>query len=151
MSEASPPVKRKAGRPKGAKNKTTLAKEEAWDKAIAVASEQIAGELNDIVKAMCEKAKKGDVSAAKLILERSIASKKASETPTAQAPNFQIIIKASEVEINGQQTPQEPLDQGRRDADNAADAGTDGQQRAGPTGSDVIPLLRSAEGHEPGA
>ena len=143
MSGDKVPAKRKAGRPPGSKNKATIAREEAWDKAIEKASEQISGHLTDIVEAMCEKAKKGDVSAAKLILERSIASKKASESPQATTPNFQIIIKASEVEINGQSTQ---VDQGSGDADHAPDAGADGPERSGSTGSDVIPLLRSAEG-----
>lgn len=54
-----------AGKPQGARNKTTLMCEKLME-----------GDAEDVVKAVIEKAKDGDVQAAKLILERLVPPRK---------------------------------------------------------------------------
>lgn len=71
--------KRRPGRPKGAKNTKTLAKETRLKEALTKCGEVMMLELEPVLKAVIKKAKEGDVSAAKLILDRTIPSRKAIE------------------------------------------------------------------------
>lgn len=74
-----PPAKRGRGRPPGSKNIKTLEKEKRLQEALAKAGDVMLMELDGVLKAMIKKAKDGDVSAAKLILDRTIPSRKAIE------------------------------------------------------------------------
>ena len=71
------------GRKKGSKNKLTLLREAVLNKQ----EEMILNELPKIVEVVCRKAAEGDLTAAKLILERIIPVKKQSDgTEAAKGP-----------------------------------------------------------------
>lgn len=57
-------------RPKGRKNNATLIREAETDKALKLCQGTALSHAPDIVLAMAEKAKQGDVAAAKVILDR---------------------------------------------------------------------------------
>lgn len=141
MSADKAPAKRPTGRPKGAKNKSTLAKQAVEDAAFAEAVSQISSRLTKVVDAVLTKAEKGDIAAARLILERAIAPKRAIEGNSHAQPNIQIVIKASEVETNGTFT----IDQEASEADDASGPGTDGAERSGSESSSIVPIIRGSE------
>lgn len=76
---SGPPAKRGKGRPKGSKNIKTLTKETRLKEALTKCGEVMMLELEPVLRAMIKKAKEGDVSAAKLILDRTIPSRKSIE------------------------------------------------------------------------
>ena len=143
MSEVKAPAKRPRGRPPGAKNKKTLEKERLQKKALAAAELRIAEKLVAIVEKLCDKAEKGDTTAAKLILDRFMPTVRASEERASANPTITINITASEVETNGQIT----IDQENSETDHATESGTDRPQLAGPTSAHVIAFDGGAEGH----
>ncbi len=63
------------GRPPGSKNKTTLLREAMQNKADRLLSKEVPNVLRVVVDA----AKKGDMSAAKMILDRAVPVRKASD------------------------------------------------------------------------
>jgi hypothetical protein len=63
------------GRPKGSKNKTTLLREAMQTKADRMLSK----EVPEVLKVVLQAAKKGDMSAAKMILDRAVPVKKADD------------------------------------------------------------------------
>lgn len=67
------PVKRKAGRPPGAKNKDTIFKELMKEDFQALATT----EVKKVFKVLFEKAQDGDIQAIKLVLDRVIPPNKA--------------------------------------------------------------------------
>jgi len=134
-------IKKPRGRPKGAKNKKTIIEEKAMDKAIDLASRRIANKIVNIVDTMCDKALKGDTTAAKLILDRCMPAMRSKDERSESNPSITINITASEVETNGI-----TIDQENGSPDDAAESGTDRPQLAGPTSAHVVAIDGGAEG-----
>ena len=67
------------GRPKGRRNDKTLLQEEALTRIVKRAEGYLVHEISDILVAICKKAKEGDVAAAKLILDRVLPAKRATD------------------------------------------------------------------------
>lgn len=76
------------GRPKGTKNKETLAKQALEDKSMDL----MLRELPKIVQVCIEKAKQGDMNAMKMVLDRAIPTKKAVEYSTKDGKDLGINI-----------------------------------------------------------
>ena len=81
-----------AGRPKGAKNKLTLVTEALEKKLVKSAGGLMLREAQEILETVAERAKNGDMTAAKLILDRILPVKRASEDLASGAMNIQINI-----------------------------------------------------------
>ena len=86
----------KGGRPKGSRNKSTIAKELAMNKILDKASSYLVHEVPGILEAMVKKARGGDTTAAKLILERAMPATGAREMAGKNLA-IQINIRPSEV------------------------------------------------------
>jgi len=137
-----PPTRQyRGGRPKGSKNKKTLANEQALEKAIEKASNEISAQLVSIVEKMCDKAIKGDTTAAKLILDRVFPNKRSVDERQDSSPVLQINITASEVETNGI-----TIDQEDSAADHAAEQRADGEEPPGSIGPHVVAIHGGAKG-----
>ena len=80
------------GRPKGAKNKLTLVTEALEKKLVKSAGGLMLREAQEILETVAERAKNGDMTAAKLILDRILPVKRASEDLASGAMNIQINI-----------------------------------------------------------
>jgi len=97
------PEKRGVGRPKGAKNKSTLFKE-----IIAANVEKIAGEeFEKVVSKTFELAQDGDTTCMKILWDKFYASQKAIDGETGGTPLVNITIKGIEPEslvIDGEES-----------------------------------------------
>ncbi len=87
------------GRPKGSKNKLTLLREDELRKVMDRCQVYLAKEVPAILRAVVNKAKEGDMQAAKLVLDRFIATKKSVEH-TGEVRHVQVTI--SGVTIQGE-------------------------------------------------
>lgn len=100
------------GRPAGRKNNATLMKESELAKAIKMCEGTATLEAPAIVMAMARKAKDGDVSAAKLILDRVYPAMRQSEDSHKGAVNIQINIVEEQSDgndtHNGKEISSEP-------------------------------------------
>ena len=67
------------GRPKGRKNNLTLLREAESEKALKLCTGEILANIHGVVLAVIEKAKSGDMQAAKLLLDRVVPVKKSIE------------------------------------------------------------------------
>lgn len=85
-------IKKKAGRPKGSRNKITTLREAEQREILKRAGFRVLCEIEAVIDAMVEKAKGGDVQAAKLILDRCIPARKAVEHINANT-DVTIVIK----------------------------------------------------------
>ena len=97
-------TKRGPGRPKGSKNKKTLLREELFSHCLKEAGIIIVSELKPLLKALVRKSKEGDVSAAKVLLDRCIPARKAidkTET-TSNTWEFRVAAVAPEKVIEGE-------------------------------------------------
>lgn len=84
------------GRPKGSKNSLTILKE-----AVLAKSEDVILEhFPKIVTAVCQKAMEGDMTAAKLIMDRILPTKKAVEFSTKDNQDFGIKIIVQGIETH---------------------------------------------------
>jgi len=133
-------VPRPRGRPPGAKNRKTMAKEQAIDRCIREASAYMCLEALDIVKAMAAKAKKGDTTAAKLILDRVIPARRSIDELPDKHPVIEINITQAEIP-NGYTIHQEPGTE-----DHAPIPGADGEGGQRSASADVLALVRGSEG-----
>ena len=112
------------------------------EKAIELASRRIAHKLVTIVEKLCEKAEKGDTTAAKLILDRSMPAMRSKDERQESNPAITINITAAEVETHHGYT----IDQEDGASDDAAEPRTDGQEPAGPQSAHVVAIDGGAEG-----
>ena len=133
--------KKRLGRPPGSKNKTTLAKEADEQRVRELANQRIANKLVNIVEAMCDKALRGDTTAAKLILDRFIPTVRSKDERSNVNPSITINITASEVETNGI-----TIDQERGEPDHASEPGTERKELAKPASAQIVSIDGGAEG-----
>ena len=141
MSEAKPPAKRPRGRPKGSKNKKTLAREKDEERVRELANQRISNKIVGIVEKLCDKALAGDTTAAKLILDRFIPTVRSKDERSESPMSININITAAEVETHGI-----TIDQENGETDHAAESGTGRQELAGPSSPTVVSIDGSAEG-----
>lgn len=85
-------VPKPRGRPKGSKNITTVALENLEERQIRVVGGLMWKEITEVVGTVINKAKDGDMQAAKLILDRLIPAKRALEESQKAGMNIQINI-----------------------------------------------------------
>lgn len=96
--QASTPKKtRKGGMPKGHKTKKTLIKEEVQNLSVQVFKDQMIQKTGNILEAVYEKAVEGDMSAAKIWLDRVMPTTKAID-PDANNGDLQINIQVNTYE-----------------------------------------------------
>ena len=124
--------KRGRGRPPGSRNKSTLMKEAQVSKIVRGAQNYILTELLDVLKAMAQKAKEGDVAAAKLILDRAIPARRAIDEMPKTNLGIQINITPSEVT--------------HEEADLQSECESHGQASEGRKGLQVVTIDGSATG-----
>lgn len=86
-----------AGRPKGKKNELTELKQ---DLEIAVRKNVDHEDVRDIIVAMIEKAKDGNVGAAKLILDKTISNAKESEDAFEGSGGITVIVKNATIQAS---------------------------------------------------
>jgi len=86
----------KRGRPKGAKNKKT----ELQEILVSKSSELMVQNLNKVVSVVIQKAEEGDLTAAKMILDRLIPVKKAVEINAGKLGNGGITINIEKLTTN---------------------------------------------------
>jgi len=86
----------KRGRPKGAKNKKT----ELQEALVTKSSELMVTNLNKIVDVVCQKAAEGDLTAAKMVLDRLIPVKKAVEINAGKDLSSGIVINIEKLTAN---------------------------------------------------
>ena len=75
--------KGRGGRPKGSKNKATIRRELAIGKADKILHDA----LPSVLKVLVEKAREGDMSAMKMLLDRTVPIHKATEGDTSEKNN----------------------------------------------------------------
>ena len=88
------------GRPKGSKNKMTLVTEAVEKKLLKAAGGLMLKEAQDILETVAQRAKDGDMTAAKLILDRIIPIQRAREDLVSGTTSIQINIVGSEIDGN---------------------------------------------------
>ena len=98
------PTGKPIGRPKGRKNNKTLAKEADLALIVKHAEGLMVHEVKGIIDAMVTKAQEGDVQAAKLILDRVLPTRRA--TDAMNNHGSEIIINIAGIE-NAQVKPKE--------------------------------------------
>ena len=86
----------KRGRPKGAKNKKT----ELQEALLSKTSDLMIQNLNKVVEIVIEKAQGGDLTAAKMIMDRLIPVKKAVEFNMGNGGKGDLIINIAELTAN---------------------------------------------------
>ena len=89
-------------RPKGRKNNLTLLKEAETKKALKLCEGHALAHAPDIVLAMANKAKEGDVAAAKLILDRVMPSLRQTDDRGASLSGITINITSTKGDGNGE-------------------------------------------------
>lgn len=127
-------------RPKGRKNNATLLKEGEIAKALALCEGHAALEAPAIVVAMAERAKAGDVSAAKLILDRVYPAMRQNDGRGAGVQGITINITSDSGETNGG-IDQKGSETGEREPDPAG-----GAERFHHEGVEVLAFGRKQEG-----
>ena len=123
------------GRPRGRKNNATLLKEAEVAKALKLCQGHAALSAPDIVVAMAEEAKKGNVAAAKLILDRVYPSMRQADDKGPGLAGITINITplgAQEKEVG------KAIDQGQGEAGEQSDEPAEGDQSFDHEGVKVI-------------
>jgi len=131
-------------RPKGSKNKSTILREAEVDRVLKNAQGLLLREVQAVIEALVKKAKDGDVSAAKLILERAIPARRA-EDLSIPKQNFAIQVNITPTEIGHGQERQIGSEQESRTAVEF-DGNAAGESGSGPASFTVVALNGGAEG-----
>jgi hypothetical protein len=108
VSSYEPRKPKPPGRAKGTKNKLTLLREAVLQKQEHV----ILRELPKIIAVVCQKAQEGDLTAAKLILERIIPVRKQSDEEGGPKgpPTINITVSGTTTKVEVMAPPPQPLD-----------------------------------------
>ena len=130
------------GRPKGSKNKATLLREGEIEKALKLCEGHAALEAPKIVMAMAEKAKQGDVAAAKLILDRVMPAKRQVDDRNANISGITINITSTK----GLQDGNHPIE---GEAVELSDGHPDGQIAIHQDSGQVVTIDGGEEGERP--
>ena len=129
-------AKKKGGRPPGRKNNATLMKEAEIAKCLKLCEGHAASHAADIVLAMVKKAKQGDVSAAKLILDRVYPARRQVDSDSGGVQGITINIRSTD---HGN-------DQRQGEAGEQPDVQAHGQESFHHEGVEVIALHAGKEG-----
>ena len=123
------PAPKRRGRPPGRRNNKTLMKEEVIRDITQRAQNYLIHEVEAVLRAVVEKAKSGDMTAAKLVLERAIPARRSVDETTAGKTAIQINIVGADDHGNNQgRIP--PITY-------VTAADPEGQARGGPQGGEV--------------
>lgn len=133
------------GRIKGSKNKATLLREGEIEKALKLCEGHAALEAPKIVMAMAEKAKEGDVAAAKLILDRVMPAKRQVDDRNANISGITINITSARG-LQDENATQRPIE---GEAVELSDGHPDGQIAIHQDGGQVVAIDGGEEGERP--
>lgn len=127
-------------RPKGSKNKATLLREADLARACKKGTGYLATYLEPVLKAVVSRALEGDMTAAKLILDRTLPARRAIEDLPNRSMAIQINITPTEIEHGqiSQERLQEP-----RTLEHEHSSGQAGERRQG---VQVLPLNGGSSG-----
>lgn len=133
------PGKKLSGRPRGRKNNATLLKESEIAKCLKLCEGHAALEAPKIVIAMAEKAKNGDVAAAKLILDRVYPAKRQVDDRGPGLQGITINITSTETSTEEKHHGQ-TIDQNGSEADPVAGQSAEGDQPFRHEGVQIVPI-----------